>query len=133
MFKTKFSVERLPGIYYQKRPVWKLSEDLVFDSKVLGKWIVVNRGFITDLESVPRIPLAWWLFGGIDCASSVVHDFLLEKTETEKEICDKVFLEGLEAEGVPRIQRNLMYRAVRLFGGRGDGKWKEQYYGRLYP
>ena len=38
--------------------------------------ITLPRGFVTDYDSVPRLPLAYWLLGGKRHKAAVVHDFL---------------------------------------------------------
>jgi hypothetical protein len=47
----------------------------------------------------------------------VLHDDLYAK-RAERSFADRVFLEAMEAEGVPWWRRRLMYAAVRAFGGR---------------
>lgn len=78
--------------------------------------ITVPRGFKTDYASVPRIPLAYLLAGGIARRASVLHDYLYAK-QVDREWADNVFLGAMEADGVAWWRRKLMYQAVRMFGG----------------
>ena len=78
--------------------------------------IVIPAGTVTDLASVPRV--LWVVFPphGRYAKAAIIHDYLYEHGIETKEYADKVFLEAMETLGVPRIQRTLMYWAVRLFG-----------------
>lgn len=84
--------------------------------------IHVPEGFITDFASVPRG--LWNLFPpqGEYSRAAVVHDFLYRCTDVERRFCDAVFLEAMRLLGVGWFTRRLMYRAVRLFGGRARKK-----------
>jgi hypothetical protein len=80
--------------------------------------IEVPAGFITDGASVPRI--FWNIFapfGDYFCAA-IIHDFLYSKHNRHRHRaeCDLIFLEAMEAAGVPWLRRRLIYRAVRLGG-----------------
>lgn len=80
--------------------------------------IRVPPGFITDFASVPRIPLAFWLFGGIGDYAAAVHDWLYTSGEYPRDICDKLFREILHhVDGTSWARAEAMYRAVRLAGG----------------
>ena len=101
--------------------------------KITGtkKWVVLNKfvwtngkliekvpaGFITDLASTPRI--TWTVFpkSGIYTEASVIHDFLYREGEYPRKQCDKIFKKALRQCGVGRIRTEMMYRAVRMFGG----------------
>lgn len=87
------------------------------DVRYLGV-IVVPRDFVTDFASVPRG--LWNLFppNGPYTPAAVVHDYLYRWTEHDRKLCDEVFLEAMEVLKVGWWTRQLMYRAVRLFGRR---------------
>lgn len=101
----------------------------------------IPKGFYTDLASVPRVPFAYMLFGGIGQKAAVLHDGLYSRwheiktlaipdntaVELTREDCDEIFREALKACGVGIVKRNLMYRAVRLFGGSYFKKDKPDY------
>ena len=99
----------------------RLRAPLIFYSEVLGRSIAVPRGFVTDYASVPRIPFAFWLFGGKARKAAVVHDFLyrqgaaLDPPVTRAQ-ADAVFREAAEASGQPGWRRAAMWAAVRAFG-----------------
>jgi hypothetical protein len=83
--------------------------------------IIVKVGFETDLASTPR-----WLWSllppfGKYAGAAIIHDYLYQAHEGTRKQADVVFREAMQEQRVPRYKRELMYRAVRLFGGRG---WK---------
>jgi hypothetical protein len=105
----------------------------VFLSELLGE-IVVEAGFDTDYASVPR-PL-WSLYppDASYTEAAIIHDGLYwhqhtaEPTEANlaaglarpvtRAQADAVFLEAMVALGVPVVRRRVLYRAVRVGGGR---------------
>ena len=100
-----------------------LSEDLVYFSELLNKDIIVPKGFETDFASVPRVPIAYWLFGGKAHHESVVHDYLYR---TNPHICtrrqaDNVFKEAMTSRKKGFFVKGSMWLGVRL-GGKSS--WK---------
>lgn len=97
---------------------WILLAPLVVSVTFAGKSYLVRvpPGFITDFASVPRIPLAFWLFGGIGDISATVHDYLYYSGEYPREVCDGIFKEILESEGAGFFRRNMMHLGVRVGG-----------------
>ena len=76
----------------------------------------IPAGSTTDLASVPRLPLAYSLFGGRGRRAAILHDYLYEH-RYPREYADLAFREALRGE-VPAWAGALMYGAVRVFGGR---------------
>jgi hypothetical protein len=95
---------------------WTLDKDLVYDSDLVLNVVVVPSGFETDFASVPRLPFAYLLVGGIGNRAAVVHDYLYSTGLYSKEIADNIFLEALTLCGIG-WKRYPMYWAVRVFGG----------------
>lgn len=102
-----------------------IDRDFLFISKS-GLRITVNQGFETDLATIPR-PI-WVLLPpfGIYTDACVVHDWLCsrkgvvgfngdEPVRITRRECDDILLEAMQDCGVPRWQRCLVYRSVRLF------------------
>ncbi len=97
----------------------------VFASEVVGR-VEVEAGFDTDYASVPR--LLWGLYppDGDYTPAAVIHDALYWHQATREHggrpitraQADAVFLEAMEAIGIPALRRSILYRAVRLRGGR---------------
>ncbi|SFD83108.1 DUF1353 domain-containing protein [Massilia yuzhufengensis] len=109
-FHTKLSVEQLDAVR------WQLVALLAFYSAKYDSMTIVPAGTVTDFASVPRIPLAFWLFAGIGQAAAVIHDWLYGCGTVPRKVADDIFLEAMEACGVPTWRRIPMYWAVRAFG-----------------
>lgn len=88
--------------------------------KVLGRVIDIPKGFITDLASVPRVlKNIVNSYGKNYTRGAVVHDYLYSvgyKLGISRLEADNIFLEIMKERGVGFIKRQMMYRAVRLFG-----------------
>lgn len=111
-FLSLLRVERVAG-----SDDWVLTSELAFSSAVLKRLIIVPIGFRTDFASVPRLPLAFLLFGGVADEAAVVHDFLYSTGACSRKLADDVFAEASKACGVPAWRRGPMWLGVRLFGG----------------
>lgn len=99
------------------RGIWRVTVPLQYQSDILGRMIEVELGFLTDFASVPRVPVAYWLFGDTSHRAAVIHDWLYH----HHEICDertanKVLLEAMEAEGIPAWRRTFIYLGVKIGG-----------------
>lgn len=101
---------------------YQLVRPLVYITEVAGVpttdlIIKVPKGFVTDFASIPRG--LWNVFPpmGKYNGAAIVHDYLYRRTIWDREICDAVFLEAMQALGVNWLSRHLIYRVVRLFGG----------------
>lgn len=95
---------------------WVLSSPLAYRSDVAGQMIVAPSGFSTDFASVPRIPLAYLLFGGVVTEPAVIHDYLYATGFLPRRMADAVLLEAMATIGVPAWRRWPMWAAVRLAG-----------------
>lgn len=98
---------------------WELLSPLVFVVVVDGVsyLIRVPPGFVTDFASVPRIPLAFFLFGGIGDYAATCHDWLYTTREYPREICDAIFREILlHVDKTSAFRANGMHLGVRLGG-----------------
>jgi hypothetical protein len=109
-FLTALEVEHLPD------GTKRLKAPLVYRSEALGRVLEVPEGFLTDFASVPRLPFAYWLAGGIGDEAAVVHDFLYRMGMVPRDLADKVYREALRASKVSGWRRGLMWAGVRLFG-----------------
>lgn len=77
---------------------------------------VIEEGFLTDFATVPRVPIFYAIFANRAKKSAVLHDYLYGCAMYSRLECDKAFLCAMEAEGLPWIVRQAMYRGVRLGG-----------------
>lgn len=121
-------ISEYPQVAYAGKGQWVLTDDLHYQSR-LGK-ITVPKGFRTDLDSVPRLPLAYWLCKGAAVVAPIVHDWLYREGSigdyviTRKQ-ADDIFLEIMEEEGVSRWRRRLVWLGVRAGGWRPWGDYRE--------
>lgn len=97
--------------------LFKLEKDFNFlSSKGL---ITVPKGFITDGASIPKV--FWSIFSpfGEYFKAALIHDWLYSPNNKQftREEADFLLNEGMIIMGVPWIQRVLILRAVRIFGG----------------
>jgi hypothetical protein len=141
-FTTPLRVERLDG---PRR--WRVYEAFTYrigdpDS---DQYIVVPKGFVTDLASIPRG--LWNLFppaGGQYDKAAVLHDYLYNGgciveireeldeygyyNETEhslivtRRLADHVLLEAMQVLGVGWFARSTIYAGVRVGGRRA---WRD--------
>ncbi len=108
-------------VRYKAEKEWELLSPFVV---VAGdKLIRVPPGFTTDFASVPRLPLAFWLFGNTGHRAAVVHDYLYVSKELPREEADAIFKALLEEEGAGWFRSNMMHLGVRVGGG---AYYKEQ-------
>lgn len=100
------------------RPILKPLDNgkfrLVEPFRYLG--FTVPRSFVTDLDSVPRIPFIHARYKGRTVAGAVLHDYLYHRQLVSRKKADWVFLRAMEDEGVPRRFRYPIYIGVRMFG-----------------
>ena len=95
---------------------WTHLQAMVYDSDVANKVFIVPAGEVTDLSSVPRLPLAFLLTGDTGHGAGALHDHLYRTGEVSRDVADEVFKEALLASGEPAWRANLMYWGVRLGG-----------------
>lgn len=90
---------------------------LPFEAKLIDEaeeWLVVPAGFMTDGASVPRLPLAYMLFGGRARKAATLHDYLYSRRR-DRAFADAVFLAAMENEESAFV-RWFMHAGVRLGG-----------------
>lgn len=96
---------------------WRVAAEFRYDSAVAGCRFIIPEGFVTDLASVPRLPLAWLLAGDTARKAGLVHDFAYSvHLPGDRELADRVFREAMAVEGVPAWRRWVMWAAVRACG-----------------
>ena len=111
-FQTELELKVLGSQSYE------VVEPLVYETKDTTLTIQVNPKFDFDGASVPQ---ALWSFGlspmtGGYQRSACLHDALYACEYYPRDVCDALFLEAMESEGVGYIKRYAMYNAVRAFG-----------------
>lgn len=96
---------------------WRLYRPFMYDSEHLDRSIVIPDGFVTDFASVPRLPVAYLLFGNTTVKPAVIHDYLYRSRSVPRAAADAVFKEAARLTGQPAWRVQTMYAAVRVFGG----------------
>ena len=95
---------------------FEVVEPLVYENEEVT--LQVNPGFDFDGASIPQ---ALWsvigspMTGGYQRAGCL-HDALYASEYYERSVCDKLFLDAMESDGVNYVKRYAMYYAVRSFG-----------------
>ncbi len=123
-FLTKLEYDRKVEIKSRFIPFFKktiiqlvLTEPLVYQDSVGGKY-EVPKGFPSDGASIPSF--TWMIVGhpfGSYLEAAVVHDYLCFEDKVVSKKRDWVFLDAMKTQGVEGWKRNVMFRAVRMFGG----------------
>lgn len=88
-------------------------------------FIVVFKSFKSDYASVPRF--LWRLIPpfGVYAPAALVHDYLYRYKKYDRKTCDNIFKEMLKVLRVKLWRRATMYVAVRSFGWKHYGKYKQ--------
>jgi len=87
-----------------------------FSFTIDGELLTIPKGFITDFASVPRF---FWRIcppWGRSWRAATIHDFLYS-IGYPRERADLYFKDAMMLDGVPWWRREMMFRAVRVFGG----------------
>jgi hypothetical protein len=110
---------------------WLICEHFWFTWKGEGhepieRHIYPEDGFVTDGLSIPRFYR--WRFSpsGKGFRAAIGHDLLYREGIVPRDVCDRVFRDGLEFCGVGAWQRNIMYFTLRVGGGVAYGKSRRQ-------
>jgi len=117
--------------YQDGKTIWELHEMLSWCNGIYT--VVVPKGFQCDFASVPRLPVAYLLVGGMGEIAGTCHDYLYREgaeliegrvtREPTRAEADYIFLHILGEEGVVWWKKRAMYRAVRLCAGQ---HWKKR-------
>jgi hypothetical protein len=119
-FTTALRVERVEDRSRDGRGTWVLLEPLGYESQRIGAG-VVPAGFVTDFASVPRLPVAFFLAGGLAHKAAVIHDWLYTVHTTDRATADAVFQDAAKACGVSGWRAWVMWLGVRAGGGASWG------------
>lgn len=102
---------------FNGRKLVELAEDLHIKFSFTKDRILIDKGFKTDLASVPRF--LWWFIAPTDwgiLVPAIFHDYMYKYHNVSRENADKLFREKMKDFKLGIIKRNLAYLAVRLFG-----------------
>jgi len=99
---------------------WALKAKLRYQSDLLGRVVTVPRGFVTDMESCPRLPVVFLAFGEVSKMAAVIHDYLYtHPTTCTRAEADAVLREACRVEGVSAWRAWGIWAGVRI-GGAGS-------------
>lgn len=117
-------------LYLGNKKQFRLITDWQWQADKKGKfWLVVPKGYVSDLASVPPI-FFWWQWGKWNIAA-IAHDYIYEhgyingvnpdksvqlKLECDRLGADLLFFTHCLVLGVNPITACLMFLACRLFG-----------------
>lgn len=113
MFLNDLTVRRMIG----SRNTWQLEQPLMWMCEKHS--IVVPAGFVFDFASIPSLltnilPKEGRAYDRASC----LHDWCYTVQELSRRQADALFLKAMLEDGVNKMTARLMYRAVRLFGGK---------------
>lgn len=94
----------------------ELLAPLGYESELAKRAFWVPAGFRTDLASVPRLPIVYWLAGGCADEEAVLHDYLYSTAVVSRKMADAIFREAMSVRGEPGWRRWLMWAGVRIGG-----------------
>lgn len=118
---SKFKTGLKITVCSENEGIYILDADLVYDSDLLKRQVVIKAGFYTDFASVPRMPIAYMFYGGRSHHEAVVHDYLYRIDSDPVVGCmtaNKVFLEAMIARG-----KSLWKVAYPMYWGVCLGGW----------
>lgn len=95
-----------------------------FPVRLDDKLIIIPKGFESDLDSVPRVPLAYWLVKGRAYKAAWLHDYLYA-TGAPRKYADEAIRAAMKAEGVHGFWRAWIYGGVRVGGWKAYNEWRE--------
>ena len=78
--------------------------------------VIVPKGFVTDLASIPRIFFSALRPDGIYCHAAIIHDYLYWEQTRSREESDSIFEIAMKDTEVPNIQLVPIIKMVQIFG-----------------
>ncbi len=110
-FHARLAIELVDDLANDGQGEWEILRPLPFtDSE--GVTHVVPAGYRSDLNSTPRVPIAYVLAGNRGHRACAIHDYLITSKTVTRDRADAIFLEALECIGIGEWMRGAMYRAV---------------------
>lgn len=110
-------MNNLVTLTYLKDDLWEVHVPLFYElTKYQTKGlIVIPKGFVTDLASVPRI--FWAIFPpfGKYARAAIIHDYMAGSSSYTKDEAHRVFRDVMLEDGVPEWIAQLFYLFVEIF------------------
>lgn len=98
------------------RQLYRLIEPFIYRSDVAGKTVIVPDGFITDLASIPRLPLVYRELESIADMAGVPHDYSYSTGLLPRDTADLMLKEACFLIGLPAWKVWAIYAGVRVGG-----------------
>jgi hypothetical protein len=98
---------------------WRLTAPLRFWSETLGHVVTVPAGFVTDFESIPRVPVIYLLLAMSSNEAGVIHDYLYRadcKPRVTRAQADAVLYEVSRCDGCGLLSSWAKWAGVRVGG-----------------
>jgi hypothetical protein len=118
-FRTVLRTESLRGT-----DRYKLTDELVYETHK-EDIVIVPEGFITDFASVPVLFRGFFPKAGKYKDAAVVHDYLYQYPRGNRKAMDALFSQAMADLKVNWFRRAIIYRAVRLGGGKTWNKYRD--------
>lgn len=93
------------------RGEWEFISDLRYYSDLFQAELIVPAGFRYDGASVPRLPLAYALYGGRYWRAAGLHDLGCREGLHPRKRIDKLFLEAMRVENAEEIEGMIAFGA----------------------
>ena len=118
-FLTPLKMELLddndgPLLSRDGRPLYRMLDDLVYHPDIKCDKLVIPKGFISDLASIPQITMS--LFGDMMPEAFVLHDWLYNTAKFSRYMCDQLLKEACITTDIADWKVTLIYLGVRLGG-----------------
>ena len=97
-FRSPLQLELVCPWANDGRGEWEFLSDLRYYSDLLQTEVIVYQSFRYDQASVPRLPVAFALYGNRYARSAGVHDLFCRNNAIPRDVADKVFLEAMRVE-----------------------------------
>lgn len=93
---------------------WVVISELIWDSPT--EHIVVPRGFLTDLASVPKTFRNILDINGVARSPAVLHDWLYTSHLFDRGRCDDLLYGALVSRGMSKLEADIYWQGVRVGG-----------------
>ena len=98
---------------------WRVREDYTYQSRYGN--VTVEKDFVSDLASVPPLPLAYTLTKNASVTGAVVHDWLYREgtilgQRITRQQADNVMFDVMVDEGISWWRRRLIITGLKIGG-----------------
>ncbi len=106
--------------FRHNRRIYRLTRELLWEVgfKGSGNYIIVQKGYLTDFLSVPRIFEGFINTSGKYAAAGALHDKLYSVLTTNRKFADDQLFDALRALGGSKFLAWSVWVVVRLFGSK---------------